>query len=86
MQTIDKLNRHFANNKFKWVEPKDLHYSTQEWLRRWVYYFGWTAEMHHKPIDGHYIFRLNHPQVKYLIHIPESELAGQGAQPWDSHP
>jgi hypothetical protein len=68
-ETTEILNEMFEKNEFEWVELDDnLPSTTKEYLALIQDYV--EVKMHIGPIQGIYVFSINHPVVKYLIHDP----------------
>jgi len=77
---VDIMNELFANDKFEWVgvDLDALPNNTRIYLEKFVLFFGYTVKVHNDTIEGQYVFSIEHPTVKYLIHDPEGDADPEG--------
>ena len=68
--TVDILNTMFTNNEFEWVELDltKVPASTKTYIE--LIPDTVSIKMNKASVQGIYIFMLEHPEVKYLIHDP----------------
>ena len=53
--------------------PSDLPSSTKAYFMMWVDSNGWSAKLHQPVEDNLYLFEIDHPMVRYLVHLPSDE-------------
>jgi len=72
MKAIEIYNKLFAENKlnFSDFEISELPESTRRYLETIVLDLGYSVSLHNPVIDDEYLFRINHPIMKYLLHNP----------------
>ena len=68
----------FRDDEFNWVDVDfdSLPDSTRSYLKQFL--SGFNLKYHHPPINGEYVFLIDHPVVQYLIHdsVSESHMWG----------
>ncbi len=72
LQALEKMNEMFKNNSFLWIKVdfKTLPPSTRNYLQKFVTCYKHKVNRHVDTIDGQYVFKIDHPEVAYLIHNP----------------
>jgi hypothetical protein len=69
-EITEAYNKIHEKGEFDFQEfaMEELPESTQRYLMMWVEHFGYTALVHTPPIEGTFVFKINHPVVQFLVH------------------
>jgi len=69
-RALNYYNSLFENNEFNFVEfdASSLPETTRRYYMMWVEGLGHTAKLHKPVREETYVFLLDHPIIKYLLH------------------
>lgn len=52
---------------------EDLPDSTRKYVKMMLVDLGWDCQVSDKVLGGTYLFKVDHPVVKYLHHVPQND-------------